>query len=388
MSIDSRVGIRLGADELRLCESYDIRIGVFDQPSSFSVNLPGISPSEQRRRYPKETPFQIAVEGREQFSGYTDGFHARGNEQSSSFGIHGRDVIKELIHSEIEKEADFKAPTHAELIRMAIAAVDLKRPFSTLPVAILTSNAENRRKVSGQSSLVVQDDSSEAALARIAGATGSRFPVLRTKLAETYFSLLRRHLDAVGLFLWCSASGDLVVGRPNHKQPASCAISRGRGKGAAVKEWEYSEDNTPRFSDVAIYGRTTGTRKTGKATAKGAYTDDELLAQGHRWVHVFRDGQVTSTAHAEHVARKKLAEGRRAGFNLTYTLAGHTTTSLLTGKQVCWATDTVVAVDDEYLGLKGNYWVEQVEFHRSSDRGTVTRVKLLEPDALIFGDDV
>ena len=80
-----------------------------------------------------------------------------------------------------------------------------------------------------------------------------------------------------------------------------------------------------------------------------------------------------------------MAESRRAGFNLTYTVAGHTFPTLGTGERGVWTPDTVVDVDDDEFGLYGSFYVEQVGFRRQPQ--TTTELTLLRPADLVFAED-
>jgi hypothetical protein len=101
---------------------------------------------------------------------------------------------------------------------------------------------------------------------------------------------------------------------------------------------------------------------------------------------VLRNAEVTSIAHAEHLAKKELAACRRKAFRLEYTIAGHSMPSLLTGGQsrAVLAPDTVVSVDDDEYDLHGNFWIESVHHRRSPH--TTTTINLLAPSVLVFGD--
>ena len=103
-------------------------------------------------------------------------------------------------------------------------------------------------------------------------------------------------------------------------------------------------------------------------------------------LRVLRNAEVTSIAHAEHLAKKELAACRRKAFRLEYTIAGHSMPSLLTGGQsrAVLAPDTVVSVDDDEYDLHGNFWIESVHHRRSPH--TTTTINLLAPSVLVFGD--
>lgn len=373
--------------EVFICESYDIRMGVFDVPNEFSIRLgSGDLARQLLAAYPNGSPFKIVVGGQTQFQGYTDGFDASDSDGGTEVTFEGRDILASVCDTEIEKEESFEAATHLQLVQKAIAKVNLIKPFEVDPPIVISSNAANRIQITGQN-VVAQSDSSEKELLQTAGSSGDTFTVLRTHLGETLINLLRRHLDSAGLFIWAGASGDIVVGVPNSKQPPLYSVVRKRGsdRTSNVVSAHYRNTLKGRYSEVVIYGKTTG-RKFARTTIKGAYTDDEVVNAGISRVRVLRNAEVTSTAHAEHLAKKELASCRRKAFRLEYTIAGHSMPCLLTGgkTRAVVAPDTVVSVDDDEYNLHGNFWVESVRHHRSPH--TQSTMNLLSPDVLIFGD--
>lgn len=368
--------------------SYEVTRGIFDQPSEFALRLgTGDIVRKLIQQYPKGSPFRLSVGGQTQFTGYTDGFDCDDNGHATEIAFLGRDVLASICDSEIEKEESFNADTHRALCEKAIARVDLLKPFETDRPAIISSNSANRIQSTGQN-IIAAEDSSEKQLLQIAGSTGDAYTVLRTHVGETVINLLKRHLDAAGLFVWAAASGDIVVGVPNSKQPPLYRLVRRRG-GAPTSNVigaRYRDSNRYRYSEVVIVGKTSG-HKYSSSTVKGTYTDSEVINSGITKIRVLRNLDVTSIAHAEHLAKKELASCRRRGFYFEYTVAGHSAPCLLTnGKtRAVFAPDTVVEVDDDEYGIHGNMWIESVTHRRSPH--TTTTIRMLSPDVLIFGDN-
>jgi prophage tail gpP-like protein len=106
-----------------------------------------------------------------------------------------------------------------------------------------------------------------------------------------------------------------------------------------------------------------------------------MVALGYERPLVHRDVNVTNDKQAEFYARRVLAESRRASWQLIYTMAGHSTDSLLGGRAV-WAVDTVVDVADDEFGLNGSLWIESVTHRRNPQ--TTTEIVLMRGDDLVF----
>lgn len=386
---DDRVQIRTDDDTLHLCTSYDVKTGVFDQPSTFSVRLgDGSTSAALLRRFPPNSPFQLLVGGKPQFSGYVEGRASNGSaNQGTEIDLHGRSILAKLL-TDLEKEASFNGKTHRELVEKALKDLEIVKPFShgERP-AVLASNTEARKARSGTNINAYDADDWTAILSQPAGNEGDTYPVLRTKLAEKYLDLIRKHLDTVGMFPWDSPTGDIIIGRPNWRQKPAARIVRklGRVPSSNIESHRFREDYSHRYSEIAVYGKTHG-RKYNKYTVSGAFTDDEAIVFGIHKVKVLRDVNVTSIAHAEAVAKKHLAAGRRAAFLLEYKLRGHTTENVLTGGQLVWTPDITVDVVDDELGISGTYYLESCRYSRAHD-GTHTTIRLLELSTLIFGDD-
>ncbi len=142
---DDRVQIRLGDDELHICTAYEVRSGIFDQPSTFSVQIGnGKVARDLLRRYPPMTPFQLVVGDAPQFSGYTEGREASGTASSGTVvHIHGRSVLAGLL-SDVATEKTFTANTHRQMVENAIGSLGLRRPFGGgALVSVLSSNMAN-----------------------------------------------------------------------------------------------------------------------------------------------------------------------------------------------------------------------------------------------------
>ena len=91
---------------------------------------------------------------------------------------------------------------------------------------------------------------------------------------------------------------------------------------------------------------------------------------------------------AEYLARRKAAEDRRNGWELTYTLRGHTWPLIgEEGKSGILAIDTVFEVFDEEYEISGLFWCAQVT-HRDEGQGKRTEITLMRPADLLYGDDV
>jgi prophage tail gpP-like protein len=200
-------------------------------------------------------------------------------------------------------------------------------------------------------------------------------------------------LDRAGLFLWAAADGTFVLDTPNGAQDPSYRLVRQRDDkpGASnVKSYHYSRDATHRHSEVVVYGKGGG-RKQGRAKSKGGFEDEEMIALGYKQQLVLRDPKCENAAQALFLAKRRIAEERRQGIRLEYTIAGHTLPAFSKDDDNGGASrfavvtpDTVVQVDDHELGIHGPWYIERVRRTRSPH--TETTLGLMRPEDLVFGE--
>jgi prophage tail gpP-like protein len=200
------------------------------------------------------------------------------------------------------------------------------------------------------------------------------------------------------LFLWTAAEIDengnptFVLSEPNGQQAPIAKLTQSEtnaynvartGHEVSILTGKLHNDTKPRFSEAVVHSRGGG-KKFGRTKGKGDFSDPEMLALGYDRPIVMKDVDCQNEKQAEFMARRRIAEGRRSGNSLSYTVSGHTFAAIGGGRGV-WAPDTVVDVDDDRLGVKGLFWIESVHFSRSTDQ-TVTNLTLQRPEDLLFGD--
>src|SRR5690242_1266947 len=104
---NDQVTLHLGNEtnnEVVICESYDVTLGIFDQPSQFTLRLgTGDLLAQLIAKYPNGSPFRLDVGGQTQFTGYTDGFDSSDGVGASEITFEGRDILAAICETEIEK---------------------------------------------------------------------------------------------------------------------------------------------------------------------------------------------------------------------------------------------------------------------------------------------
>lgn len=387
------VAVEFAGHAIRVVESYDIDVSFFTQPAAFSVKMGDDGDAKGfAEAFPPRTPFRLIVNGRTVASGRTDGYDLSYSAGGTEVTIYGRDWLQDIHDAFVRHDKTFKNATFAQLVEGALKEVGLG------DATLIYTNDTNRDAIVGKASNVLAPPRS-VSLETIESVGGGKvFKTPQSKLGERWFEFLMRHLERVGLFLWAAAEVDengnptFVLSEPNAQQAPIARLTQSEtnaynlsrvGHEVSILSAQYHNDTKGRFSEAVVHSRGGG-KKFGRTKGKGDFSDPEMLALGYDRPIVMKDVDCQNAKQAEFMARRRIAEGRRSGVSLSYTVSGHTFAALGGGRGV-WAPDTVVAVDDDRLGLKGNFWIESVHFSRSTTE-TITRLALQRPEDLLFGD--
>lgn len=384
--VDDRVRIRLGADDdVRICESYDVRVGVFNQPTQFTIQLGHADIAANLiNRWPPNTSFELYIGDVLQQTGKTDGPACRGA-GGTRVTIKGRDALAPLHDDHIADERTFKDDTYISLAKKQLEAVGLGG------TPIRGSNLANRQIRSGVKLVELSTGrTGDQIVTQAAAPPGSKgestliHQQIQARLNERRYEFLLRYLQLAGLFFWAAADGTFVLSGPNGSQKPMGSIIRHVGQSRLetnVVDHDFSNDTTHRFSEYSVYGRGSG-GKNGHAKALGTFVDDEMFNWGFTKKKIWRSQNARTKEQAEFLARRMAAEDRRNGWQLKYTMSGHTT-PFTGGARAVWTPDTIVRVQDEILGIEGYFYISECQYRRSP--ATTTEITLLRPVDLIFG---
>lgn len=372
------VRLTLGDEDVVIAESWEIKQSILTQPAAFSIRIGwGDVAAQLIKKYPPRTPFTLSIGNVVQQSGAIDAIRCDAATGATTLTIRGRDSLAPLHDAYITADESLQDATFGDVVAKALTASGIE------DFTLQTSNAANRKAITG------------VGVVQIADPDGGENPqtqkinrVLQCKVGERQYHHVKKCLDRAGLFLWASTTLNFfILSEPNAKQRPAYRIVRQRGadrNAVNVISATFNNDTAGRYSEAIVYAKGGG-KKFGRVTTSGAFVDDEMFNLGFTRPMVLKDATVTNAEQAEFYARRKLAETRRAGWQLSYTLAGHSTPSLIGGQRAVWAVDTVVEVDDEEFGLQGQFYIESVEFRRGPE--TTTVLTLQRPQDLIFGSD-
>lgn len=388
------VKLRLGNADLAIVQSYEVKTSVLTQPGAFSLRLGwNKTAAELLKLATPGTPFELYIGSVQVMSGLTYG-RAQPSSNFTQIEIKGRDYLGVLFDDEVAQEQSFTDDTYFKLTRRILDQVGLKEDTGDGQGGptrfVLDDNNDNNRATVSRVKVKPRSRGEivELTPTGMPGGAGKVFyKSVKTKVGTRWFDVLQDQYKFRGLFLWSTGSGNFVLTRPRADMDPTCQIKRTRGanrqQGDAIS-CRFQDDVTMRHATYTVYGRG-GSGKEGRDEIRGAYVDEEMVAFGFRHARTVEDRDCKSNKEAEHIARRLCAEERRAGWQLEYTVSGHTFPSLVAkGSYGVWTHDTVCRVDDDELDIHGNFYVEGVSYSRSPE--TTTTITLMRPQDLVFAE--
>jgi prophage tail gpP-like protein len=379
------VTLKVNGNDLKIFTSYTVRKSILTQPSQFNVQLGygelksgGHTTKDILELIPPNSPFQLYVNNALQQTGFTDGFEA--STFATEVQLFGRDNLKLIHDAFVMADVAFENATYLSLTQKVFDILEIKQLISA-------SDEANLRLTMGVGIPNFNNPNTIDQIEQISEQPGSKVVrrAITAKLAETYFQFLQRQYRRAGLFLWAAGDGSFILSEPNSDQPPSYRIVRHRGQfrnAVSVLSHRWRNDITHRYTSGHVYGRASG-RKGGRAKTLGEFVHDETfkIFGGDFKPIAFRDVNVSTRAQAEFFARRKLAEFNRSAWQLQYTVSGHTAPNIITGLPSTWCPNTMVEIQDDELGIRGEYYLEEVVFSRPP---TTTTLTFMKPGDLIF----
>jgi prophage tail gpP-like protein len=363
---------------------YDVTYGIMSQPSVFSITLGSGDVAKDLLK--KITPRSVAElyvgPTRVQFGIIEDITGGAGN-GATEITFAGRDWMTPLTKKYVHNEKSFGVPTYYELTRQILDICGLAdRPLDG-------NNDAARRKFSR--SVVVQATPAMDLVeniptnALVASGTKVSYQRVVAKIGQTWFDFLKSQYKQCGLYLWATADGGFVLARPTAKQRPLYALRHGRDLSRTVcniTSLPYQNRTSQRHSSCVVMGRV-GSGQKGRGQIVGEWGDYEMQSYGYSDEIVIHDNDCKTVAACEYLAKRTLAEERRANCSINVVVSGHTTPSLLDpGKMVVWTPDTVVSLRSDEYGINDDFYIEEVTFHRGPQ--TTTSLRLMRKLDLIY----
>lgn len=227
---------------------------------------------------------------------------------------------------------------------------------------------------------------------------------------ETVWAFLARHAERLGVMMWMSPRGELILGSPSYGVPPRARFVRRYINDSAdpnnVRSMSVRRNASERFSKVTVLGRGHGRASDSSApplesatpTTELVYTPatppapDPTPIRGGRRHRIqasaedpsfpFRrerteqDADVRTVEHARRQAKRMLREGTLSELLVTVTADDHGQGRYL------YAVDTTANVVDEYTGVDETMFCTARTFMRSRGAGTSTRLRYVALNSL------
>lgn len=363
---------------------YSVTMGVMAQPSTFSVTLGSgdIVKDIIRLQTPRSVVELFIGPTRAQW-GIVEDVTANSGGGATEVTLSGRDWVALLVRNYIKKEQTFNVSTYYELTRKVLDICGLQDRK-------LDGNNDIARKKLTRSvkvSAVPASDIVEQIQTNTITRPGTKIVYQRivAKLGQTWWDFLKSQYKQVGLYLWATPDGGFVLARPTAKQRPLYSLKHGRDitrDKCNITSIPYQNRCSGRHAKCTVMSRS-GSGEKGRGQILGDWVDFEMTQLGFTDEIVIHDNDCKTPQACEYLAKRTLAEERRAACSFTVTVSGHTTPSLLdSGKMVVWAPDTMVTLDSEEYGIKNDFYIEEVTFSRSPQ--TSTTLKLMRKIDLVY----
>lgn len=396
LGVDEKVRLVVDGQEIQIGEQYEAKIGFLTVPSSFALRLGHDAVVKDLvRDFAPNADFKLYIGDALQMSGKTDSLTVPADSGGTIVNLEGRDALAVVHDSYIEEEKQYTDATYFDFVKSNLADMNLD--------GLSADGAASRKIQTGIRALAASvEPGAKLKIANDAGVEGAVVRIVRSKIGERRYEFIKKHLDRAGLFLRAAPDGTFVLSSPAGNQKPLYRILRRRTRNAlnevSVQLHEFRNSAAPpRYSACVIYARHGG-RKYARAIVSSGDVDDEMSNPRQKNANgefsgfgipnrllVLRDQNVYSKEQASALARRKLAEGRRASWRLSYVATGHTAPALIGGGRAVWAPDTVVHVLDEQLGYDEPMWIESVVHRRVPHTETV--INLMRTKDLLFGAD-
>ncbi len=390
---EDHIILKIGDSEVKIAESYEVKVSILQQPSAFTLRLGSNKTAAEILKLAEPgNNFELSIVSkgvpRVIQAGRIDS-RSVPSSNATQIEIKGRDWMAHLFDSFIEEEQDFPQKDFYSLTR---AVMDRAGLLKDIGYDLKDLNDAHRMLVTGVNSKARNETelASELPTGAISGTGQLVYKTLKAKLGVRYFDFLQTQYKLAGLFLWASPDKSFILSRPKATQSASFFLKRNAGGDTNIIDCHFNDDTTMRHGIVTVYGKSGG-GKRGVEICRGAEVDMEMV--NHQLVKhlVVHDPDAKTKEECEYVARRIIAEERRAGWQLEYTVAGHQAPSpnSSTGFGV-FGPDTVVNVqDDEFhvdnddsLNFKRDFYLEAVTYSRNPQ--TQTKLTLMRPGDLVF----
>jgi prophage tail gpP-like protein len=201
----------------------------------------------------------------------------------------------------------------------------------------------------------------------------------------TAWDALQRVCEENGCWPYIAPDGTLIIGGPDYTDVTNPPVGQltlrntgqAGGTGNNVLRLAVKRGIQERYSQVTVLGQAHGTEHTAGAHDIRATAKDS--AAGFHRPKIVVEADCDSVGHGQRRARKIIADGKLAAFEIQATVRGHSV--LGAAKPTLWTPGQRVRVVSDPHGLNGVYYLMRRAFLGDRAQGQVTELTL-KPDAL------
>ncbi|MRG98206.1 phage baseplate assembly protein [Polyangium spumosum] len=427
--------------EVKTWDKCTIREDFISPTAAFDFTLSTNDPTLYNQIFVAGAKIEIAINDRLQSTGYIERVrksHSRAS--GTTYQISGRDILGPVVSASIDPKIKI---TSNQTVADFLYAILGQFGIDTIYVGddknynIVTGYPKGRGKAQTQTftvkeatSRVVSSDGKSAEVqfktATVTQVISRNRPDLKNlpldqlkpRIGEGAYQLIDRLLSRLGLRMWAAADGSgVIVDAPDFTTPAihkvirqfdgaannvldgesninveiqpSCIVAVGHSSGADLAKTKLKCIAVNELVAVNTAGQPVKSAANIIARYPGVTVlpiRQELVPKEDRIVSVFtqkpmfiKDDESKTIDQLAAFARRQLAMKQKEYLVATYTVMGHTYAGYP------WAVNTLVDVDDDYLGIHEPLWCVERTFIKSRSEGTLTQLKLIKPHTLQLG---
>lgn len=427
--------------ELKTWERYSLREDFTTATAAFDFVFSTNDPSTYNQVFQEGAEIEITVNDRRQMTGIIERVRtAHSRERGLVYQISGRDFLGPVVSASIDPKIRISAN---QTVSDFLVAVLSQFGLSTIYIgdeknySVVTGYTKGKGKAQtqnfaikeaksravaadGKSAQVVYDTKNVVQVISRDRPDLKKIPLdqLKPKIGDGAMQVIERVLHRLGLRMWMAADGSgVIVDAPDFHTPPVHRLVRvfgGEGNNVIDGDREINAEIQPNC--VLAVGQSTGSdmaksklkciavnelvavRSDGSLVPSVQHiiarypgikilplrpelfpADDRIVARRKPQPMFVKDDESKTIAQLEAFARRTLAVKQKEYLTAQYAVKGHTF------EGTPWAMNTLVDVEDDYLGLHERLWTLERAFSKSRGEGTRTTLKLIKPFTFELG---
>ena len=324
-------------------------------------------------------PVTVKVDGAVQLRGTLERFRDGASRAGAPFTISGRDVLAAALVADVDPRLHLRDTTLAEAFERALAPLGI-------PV-VVGAGADDVREVQAGARPGARAGGTRATRRQRV----DRFkPQVGQRVWDFLAQLARRH----GYMIYAGPFEDgmgLVIDRPAYDAAPQGSLTRRRRADGTyagnILDGAVDVNATDVPTDVTVFGRT---RLDAPQDARhsGAVVNTRLTMRRIADVYLprpryIRDTKARTPQIAEQRGRHAIARAMQDFAVYEATVQGFSWGT----QDRLWTVNSMVTIDDEITGVRGNWLCTSVTFNRSRAGGHTTRLRLVPPGTIDLEPD-